>query len=75
MISAMITIFVILMIAGMAVEVCLFLVAFVLLWIYKIMISVAVMYICALLIFVTWHDLRMRMRRSRYFEATGSVLK
>ena len=63
MISAMITIFVILMIAAMGVEVCLFLVAFILLWTYKIMISVAVVYICALLIFLTWHDLRMRIRR------------
>jgi hypothetical protein len=65
MISAMITIFVILMIAAMEVEVCLFLVAFVLVWTYKIMISVAVVYICALLIFTTWHDLRMRVRRLR----------
>ena len=61
----MITIFAILMIAATLVEACLFLVAFVLLWTYKIMISVAVVYICALLIFTTWHDLRMRVRRLR----------
>jgi hypothetical protein len=61
----MITIFVILMIAAMLVGVGLFLVAFVLLWAYKIMISVVVVYICALLIFVTWHDLRMRVTRTR----------
>ena len=61
----MITIFAILMIAAVLVEVCLFLVAFVLLWTYKIMISVVVVYICALLIFVTWHDLRMRVTLTR----------
>ncbi len=71
----MITIFVILMIAVMSVEVCLFLVAFVFLWTYEIMISVVVVYICTLLIFVTCHDLRMRVKRLRYFDAPGSALK
>ena len=61
----MITIFIILMVVAMGVEVCLFVVAFVLFWTCKIMISLAFVYICALLIFVTWHDLGMRVRRMK----------